>query len=208
MSLPLTIPRVRTQIADLPKWNATTSAPPEMIGYGDGTRTVYQLKFRRAVLSSVDVEFGVMPSVPNPSSLIAYQSITFNDASNPWTTQFDANGLPQVRFLNPPPQGKVIGVRYLVTRFTDPEIQAYIDANDVNDTEVRALQAVQVAMIPADLSDPDRMLVKRIGDTSFDSSQYQRTQLALMQQLLNEIKTSPAATGPAFAIGRIGYGRL
>lgn len=206
MALPLTVARVRTQIADLPKWNTSTSAPPEMLGYGDGTRTVYQLKFRRAVLASIDVEFATPP--PAPTSLMVYTSVVFNNATNPWTAQLDANSLPQVRFLNPPAQGKVIGGRYLVTRFTDAEIQSYIDANDVLDTEVRALQAVQAAMIPADLSDPDRMLVKRIGDTAFDSSQYQRTQLALMAQLLNEIKTSPAATGPAFAIGRMGYGRL
>jgi hypothetical protein len=194
----ISVAQLRVEIQDRLKYNTPDGVAPEMLGISDGVRTVYSLKYFNAVPSSVDVQIGAVPTSPGIITYVSYPS----DSGANWIAGVDANGFPIVTLMAPQAAGNVVSARYLVSRFSDAELQSYISQNTVPGDDSRVLIALHAAIIPADISDPQRMEVRKIGDTSFDSSSYQRTQLMLRQQLLAQLEKNPEASGPSFGITR------
>lgn len=201
----ITIDDVRTEIGDEERWASNPQAAPQILAtQADGVRTVFYLRFPKANLSSVRVYFATYPT-PNSGGQTVWSEILPDDATNPWTATTDANGQPIVQFTAAgPPKGVGVGSRFLMTSFSDAEIQGYMNRAPAFQTDDTTLAAVHLAMMPAILSRRDTMMITRTGDVTQDPAVWAQAQKDVISLLRDRVETPEAEDEPYLGIG--GYG--
>lgn len=199
----ISVADVRGMIGDMPKWNKERSGAPEFLGYADGSRAAFRVKYTKAIAGTLDVQVGSIPAQP---SLIKYLSVPPAGTSGPpavpaWTFAPDPSGIygmpPLVSFASAPASGLVVAAFYLVSAFTDAEIQAFMARADVEPTDRLQLSRVVVDIIPALVADQERMQVMRIGDVSKDPSSFASRLLQLRTELLADLAADPRDALPS-----------
>lgn len=198
----ISVADVRVEIGDEYRWASNPQAAPQVLASSaDGALKRFYLRFGKALLSSVRVYFATYPA-PNTGNATSWVEILSDDATNPWLATTDGNGLPLVLFTAAaPPKGLGVGSRYLMTAFTDAEIQGYLDRTRAYDEDARTLAGVHLAMMPAILARRDLMMVTRTGDVTQDPNVWASAQKDVIALLRDRVETPEAEDESYMGIG-------
>lgn len=198
----VTLEQVRVEIGDEPRWCTAPGLREVLTTMTDGATSTYYLKYRKAILSSLQVWLGNAPAPGVSPAWTPVPAIGGNaPTSTPWNALHDGNEMPLLVFTpTVPPARLILGVRYLVTMFTDADLSVYITSNTRAD-DGQTLKAIRYATIPVILNDPEKLATRSIGQRHEDVAAWIGAQTALRASLEKEISPSSMMSRPAFAWG-------
>jgi hypothetical protein len=194
-----TLSQVRTQIGDTPRLCVKPRQYEMLADPGDGSTTIFGLRFKNADLTSLHIFVAQLPATAT-AALPVYVEALSTDPTYPWTAGLDVNGLPIVTFIQTAPDtSTLVGCRYLVTGLSDAQILTYLSDSDlIKDTLTLSLQALHYVLIPVILADREAGIVHRIQDRTDDPQAWMRLQHDIRKQLkidLDDAGEGQDATG-------------
>lgn len=207
----VTVAQVRTQISDRPQIYPPQSAAPEIVGYGDGTQTIFALTYENAIPGTLTVYEASAPAAGVAPVFTAIAATAYAvGAPSPGPNATAATN-QIVTFAAAPAAGSIVGARYQATAFSDADLAAYLSRATATygSDDTLLLKRVHFDLIDVVLSDQRRLEVLSQGDFKRDPAAFTRTLLALKESLRKDLAGGPrpGADAPALMVGVAGAPR-
>jgi hypothetical protein len=201
----VTLDQVRTQVSDRAQLWPTPAEPPELLGTGDGTATIFSLRYENYIPGTLTVYFATPPASGSGTtpSWVAQSSSSYTVGSPPNPTQTGANNAI-ITFNTAPPAGKLIGARYQVTAFSDSDLEGYLTRAQLNYTDdTSVLKRVQYDIIDVVLMDYNRLVLLAQGEFRSEPMVYAEGLKQAKAELRQDLFGGPVAGAaiPAMLIG-------
>jgi hypothetical protein len=187
----VTLAQVRSQIADRPQIYPPASGDPEIIGFGDGTATIFGLSFENFISGTLTVFFGT-PGAPGVAMTFAAVSSTLYTVGTPSPGAATAATNQIITFAAPPATGTIVAARYQATAFSDTELQEYLTNAQLLYTDDRTvLKGVTFDLIDVILMDQRRLEMLAQGDYKRDAAAYAAGLIKLKESLRKDLTGDP-----------------
>jgi hypothetical protein len=191
----VTIDNVRTQISDRAQLWPAPSEPPELLGTGDNTATIFSLRYENYISGTLTVYFATPPAAGSGTtpSWVAQDPSTYTIGSTPNPTQTGANNAI-ITFNTAPPAGTLIGARYQATAFSDDDLLGYLTrAQALYSDDLSVLKRTQYDIIDVVLMDYNRMILLAQGNFRTDPAAYAESLKQLKAELRQDLLGGPVA---------------
>jgi hypothetical protein len=195
---------VRSQIADRPQIYPPGASDPEIIGFGDGTSTIFALSFENFIAGTLTIYTAGTASAGQPATFTAVSATLYTVGSAPVSGLTTATN-QVITFTTAPAVGTMIGARYQATAFSDADLANYLaNAQIVGWPDDRTtLKAVTFDMIDVILMDQRRLEMLAQGDYKRDAAAYANGLMKLKESLRKDLAGGPL---PGSTIAAIGFG--
>lgn len=200
----VTIDQIRTKIADRPRVYPPSGAPPEVLGTGDGVRTLFFLSYENYIAGTLTV---FTAPAPTPGSKVIYTAVNpsnYTVGAPPNPTQTAATNA-MITFNVAPAAGVIVGAQYQATLFSDADITRLIlqsAASYSDDSTISALVAYNAIDIL--LMDIERLKSIHYGDFATDPTGAARNLLDLKKQIREDLGglPNPGQSNPQLAVAQ------
>lgn len=211
----VTVAMVRSQIADRPQSFPPEGTDPEVLGIGDGSRTIFALSFENFIAGTLTVFTALAPAAGVPAIFTAALPQSYKigtPALNAAGTAPIATAATNqiVTFQTAPAYGTIVGARYQATAFSDADLAGYLSRALIQWPDDRlALKAVQFDLIDVILMDQRRLEMLSQGDFRSDKSAYIQGLRSQKATLGAELQGSitPGRSTPSLGVGVAGFRR-
>ncbi len=199
----VTLAQVRTQIADRPQLWPNVGDPPELIGTGDGTSTIFSLRFENFIAGTLTIYTAPAPVTGATTAWTAVSATlyTVGGSGSPSSTAA-TNAI--ITFATAPASGVLIGARYQSVAFSDADLSAYLSrAQAMYSDDISVLKRCTFDLIDIILLDQRRCEMISQGDYKRDPAMYVRTLSTLKESLRKDLAggPQPGANIPQLLVG-------
>ncbi len=206
----VTIAQARTQINDLPRLYPPNSGTPEVIGTGDGTRTVFYLAHPNIIAGSLTISFGTTSTPAEGPPTVTWTVVSPSDYTQGGTSTPDTTGPTQalITFSVAPAANTIVGAQYMATALSDGDLNAIVARNQARYTDDQTtLKGVSFDFLDILLTNVEALRLVRYGDYMHNSVQLGMALTKQKESLRLDLTGSPRAGKaiPAFAAANRSY---
>ncbi len=192
----VTIGQARTQINDLPRLFPPNSGTPEVIGTGDGTRTIFYLAHPNIVPGSLTIYGGVTSTPAEGPPSVTWTVVPPSDYTQGGTSTPDTTGPTQalITFASAPAANTIVGAQYMATALSDGDLGNIIALNQARYTDDQTtLKGVSFDFIDILLTNVEALRLVRYGDYMHNSVQLGMALTKQKESLRLDLTGSPRA---------------